>query len=528
MPVLINPVVRGVAPDPSVCRVGDDFFLATSTMDFWPGIPIRHSRDLVHWTVVGHAVVRPDQYRRDGRPGPLMLYAPTLRHHAGTFWLACTNVADQQGNFILSSQDPAATWSAATWVDDVGFDPSLAFDDGRDICYYTRRTLRPEPDGLGPIVQAEIDLSTGRLAGPPQAITPGRSGYRSNDIEGPHLYSVNGWWYLFCAEGGTWKGHMQTVGRSRSPWGPFEGCPDNPVLTHRHLVGDPVQTVGHADLVQDAAGAWWAVHLATRHDGFSPHHQLGRETFLAPVHWVDGWPVVGTDGTVQLHTPLDRPRAGHGVPARSWPHRPTAWTGGWSTLGEPSPGLQIRRVDDGWDVALPAPVKDWRDVGPGGNRQGEITAYLRQEEPVARLQADLDPPPASPGAAGIVVHAAPRHRYVLTVSTLAGVRMVVLHRIVDDLQTCTRTELPGRGPVRLMVDADPSRYTFSLQDLSPRAGGARLTVGSGSVRSVCAEATEDFTGVRLGVLARGTPARLQAVSLRHDTTQHHRDRTDKD
>lgn len=505
--VLHNPVVRGVAPDPSVCRVGDDFFLATSTMDFWPGIPIRHSRDLVSWTVVGHAVTRTDQYRRDGAPGALMLYAPTLRHHDGRFWLACTNVADGQGNFVVSAADPAGPWSAARWVDETGFDPSLACDEETGTCYYTRRTVRPGVDGLGPVVQAEIDLRTGRLAAEPRPITPGRSGYCSNDVEGPHLYRIGGWWYLLCAEGGTWKGHLATVARSRSPWGPFEGAPHNPVLTHRHRVGHPIQTVGHADLVQDAAGAWWATFLGTRHDGFTPHHQLGRETFLAPVRWADDWPVIGDGGTVELSTTLDRPLPGGEGPHQVWPHRPTAWTADWATHAAPPTGLRIEEDPGGcgWAVHLPA-------VDEG---RGEAAAYLRQLESRAHLTATLPEPPERPGAAGVVVHASPRHRYLLLVSATRGARSVVLRRRVDDLQTETVTELPGTGSVRLVVDADPHRYAFAVQDLAGGSAGPVREVGTGAVRGVSAEATEDFTGVRLGVLSRGAPAELRDVRLLH-------------
>lgn len=509
--MLHNPVVRGIAPDPSACRVGDDFFLATSTMDFWPGIPIRHSRDLVSWQVVGHAAVRPEQCRRDRRPGPVTLYAPTLRHHAGRFWLACTNAAEGQGNFVVSAADPAGPWSDAVWVDGVAFDPSLAFDGDDDgaTCYYTRRTLRPGVDGLGPIVQAKIDLATGGLATDPVPITPGGSGYCSNDIEGPHLYHVGEWWYLFSAEGGTWKGHMQTVARSRSPWGPFEGCPHNPVLTHRHRVGHPVQTVGHAELLTDPAGWWWAVFLATRHDGFTPHHQLGRETFLAPVRWEDGWPVIGDRGSVELTMPLDRPLPGAGVPARPWPHERTPWTAGWQTRGEPAPELRLLAAGDGWDVHLPGLVTTLDD-------EGQVSAaFLRQEEPRASFGASLESAPAAPGLAGVTVYATPSHHYELVVSHVASDRHVTLRRRVDDIESCSTVLLPGAGPVRLEVSADTHRYTFTVSDRAGDQSPAPVRVGTGGVRGVSAEAAEDFSGVRFGVVSIGATVDVRDVRLVH-------------
>jgi alpha-N-arabinofuranosidase len=234
----------------------------------------------------------------NGRPGDIMLFAPTLRHHDGLFYIVCTNMADGQGNFLVTASDPAGDWSDAIWLDREAFDPSLLFDED-GTCYYTRRTLDLSSPGgdLGPVVQAQLDPRTGEM-GPLRAITPGPRGFQCNDVEGPHLYRIGGWYYLFCAEGSTWLGHMQTIARSRSPWGPFEAAPHNPVITHRNRVLHPIQTLGHADLVEDANGRWWALALGTRHR--DQHHNLGRETFLLPVAWRDDWPYIGKDGGTEL------------------------------------------------------------------------------------------------------------------------------------------------------------------------------------------------------------------------------------
>lgn len=346
-----NPVVRGLSPDPSACRVGGDYFLATSTLEFWPGIPIRHSTDLVHWTVIGHAVTRPAQYRRDRRPGPLRLYAPTLRHHSGRFYLTCTNVAPGQGNFLLTADDPAGPWSDATWIDADAFDPSLNFD-GESVLY-TRRTVVAGKEGSGPVVQAELDVDSGNLLTPTVPITPHEAGYCSNDIEGPHIYRIGQWWYLLAAEGGTWKGHMVTVARATSPWGPFVGYEHNPVLTHRHRVGHPIQSTGHAELVDDVKGNWWALFLGTRHHGPKPWHHLGREVFLAPVTWSeDGWPQIGERGTVELEHQLRQPLP---APRGEWPKQHTPWTSGWCTREAPLDGLDINAASpEDMRIALPA------------------------------------------------------------------------------------------------------------------------------------------------------------------------------
>ena len=272
-----NPVLRGTVPDPTVIRVGGDYFLATSTFEYLPGIRLFHSTDIVNWTALGGAITRPAQYRRDGQPGEVKLFAATLRHHGGQFYLACTNVAEGQGNLVFSAPEIEGPWSDAIWLDEEAFDPSLLFDEDGTV-YYTRRTLDlSSPSGnFGPVVQAEIDLQTGTL-GPMRAITADPHGYCSNDIEGPHLYRIGDWYYLFSAEGGTWIGHMQTVARSRSPWGPFEPAPHNPVLSHRHRVMHPIQSLGHAELVDDPQGNWWALALGTRHAG--RHHLTGARHF---------------------------------------------------------------------------------------------------------------------------------------------------------------------------------------------------------------------------------------------------------
>lgn len=490
-----NPVVRGLAPDPSVVRVGNDYFLATSSMDLWPGIPIRHSTDLVHWNIIGAAVSRPGQYRRDGREGAFMLYAPTLRHHAGRFYLACTNVADQQGNFIVSTTDPTGDWSDAAWVDTEAFDPSLCFAD--DTCYYTRRTLRPRPDGrLGPVVQAEIDPDTGILLGPMRELSPDYGGFCTDDIEGPHLYKIDGWYYLFSAEGSTWKGHLQSCARSVSPWGPFEPCPHNPVLTHRHRVGHPIQTLGHADLVQTQDGSWWAVALGTRHQargGFVDHHNLGRETFLAPVEWVNGWPVIGRDGTLELEMTARRP-----LPAGASTVIPPSdlLNAGWYTHGPPAPGTTGDPIAGDFYVAF------GQDLGEPG-RDGEL--LLSQSEDEATFIAELPTPAVAGSAAGIGVSSDALHQFSLLVRLDGTDRSVDLRRQADDLITRHSITLPGRGPTRLRIDATAEAYRFYADD---------HPIGQGSARLLSAETAEAFVGVAFALLAVG-PNTLPPAAFRH-------------
>lgn len=284
----VQPIIPGFFPDPTVCRVGDDYYLANSSFEYFPGAPIFHSRDLVSWTQIGNILTRRSQFRV-GTPGPSTgIYGSTLRHHDGRFWFITTNVSDfQSGQLIVHATDPAGPWSEPVFVPEaIGIDPDLCWDDD-GTCFLTWHVLDFTVGGQG-IRQAPIDLDTGRLLEPHYPVWQG-SGMPM--AEGPHLYRIGDHWYIVLAEGGTERGHCVSFARGPSPRGPFESCPDNPVFTHRSS-SHPVQNVGHADLVPTPDGAWAAVYLGARPRGSTPgFHVLGRESFLAGVDWVDGWPV---------------------------------------------------------------------------------------------------------------------------------------------------------------------------------------------------------------------------------------------
>jgi xylan 1,4-beta-xylosidase len=280
-----NPILPGFHPDPSICRVGDDVYLVTSTFEYWPGLPVYHSRDLMNWTLIGHGLHRPEQLDFRNTRCSEGIFAPTLRWHEGVFYIITTQVGGR-GNFFITATDPAGPWSEPVWIQEEGnpwFDPSLFFDDDGSV-YYTRRHEFH-------IVQAELDIRTGKLLTPLREIA---RPWCTDDTEGPHLYKRGGWYYLLTAEGGTGWGHCITVARSESPWGPFKACPHNPILTHRHLPNHPVRYTGHGDWVEDADGNSWLVFLGTRHHGFGGQafHHLGRETFITPLSWENGWPRV--------------------------------------------------------------------------------------------------------------------------------------------------------------------------------------------------------------------------------------------
>lgn len=283
VPSYANPVIPGFHPDPTICRAGDRYVLVTSSFAYLPGLPVFESGDLVHWTQTGNVFERPSQldlsmttWTSEG------LYAPTIRYHDDTFWLATSTVGPNGPDMVLlTAPNPAGPWSDPVHIPIRAIDPDLAWDDeGRCV-------LHCSDSG---ILRAVINPRTGALIDTPLLTW---SGTGMQYPEGPHLFAREDFWYLLIAEGGTERGHAVSVARSSSPYGPWQPCPSNPILSHRST-NHPIQSTGHADLLQSADGSWWMVLLGTRPRGITPGwHILGRETFLAPIKWKDGWPVVG-------------------------------------------------------------------------------------------------------------------------------------------------------------------------------------------------------------------------------------------
>ena len=308
-----NPVLAGYYPDPGVTRVGDKYYLVNSTFSHWPGIPIHESTDLVHWKLIGHALGDPSKVNYDTLPVSAGVFAPAIAYHAGTYYIVNTLIG-AGGNFVVTAKNPAGPWSDPVWLKNVnGIDPSLLFDD--DGKAYIVHNGPPEGtplyDGHTAIWLHEFD-PVKLEAGPGKLLVNGGTNIEKKPvwIEGPHLYHVNDWYYLMCAEGGTERNHSEVIFRSKSPRGPFEPYAGNPILTQRDLPADranPVTNAGHADLVQMKDGSWWALFLASQ-----PYQDYlfntGRETFLLPVTWKDGWPVILEHGKA-IPTTLPGPKA---------------------------------------------------------------------------------------------------------------------------------------------------------------------------------------------------------------------------
>ncbi|MCL1842747.1 MAG: glycoside hydrolase family 43 protein [Defluviitaleaceae bacterium] len=286
-----NPILPGFYPDPSVCRVGEDYYLVTSTFAYFPGVPIFHSRDLVHWEQIGNILTRDSQLPVQNVEVSRGIFAPTIREHKGTFYMITTNVSSG-GNFLVTAKNPKGPWSEPFYLKGAdGIDPSLYFEGNK--CWYHGTCEKKDGAYYGDneIYLQELDLKKMQLVGERYVIWHSAL---KNAVwpEGPHIYKKDDWYYLLISEGGTAHEHAITVARSKTLTGYYEGHKSNPILTHRHLGKDyPIVNVGHGDFVETQNGEWWMVLLASRPYG-GRYRNLGRETFLAPVTWEDGWPVV--------------------------------------------------------------------------------------------------------------------------------------------------------------------------------------------------------------------------------------------
>lgn len=286
-----NPILPGYHPDPSICRVGDDYYLVNSTFVWFPGLPIYHSKDLVNWELIGHGIDRPNVIDLNGLPDKLGLFAPTIRHHDGLFYIINTCVGCKM-NFYITATNPAGPWSDPIWLPEApGIDPSLMWDDDGK-CYYTGHNgLNRDWPTQCEIWNQELDLEQKKLVGERHHLTYGHANNASY-TEGPHLYKVNGKYLLMVAEGGTGMYHALSVHHSDSINGPYITDHINPIISHRHLGRDyPIHAIGHGDLVETQNGEWWLVALGNRHLD-KKYSTLGRETFLAKVEFEGQTPIV--------------------------------------------------------------------------------------------------------------------------------------------------------------------------------------------------------------------------------------------
>ncbi len=478
-----NPVVAGFHPDPSTIRVGDDFYLVTSSFGYYPGLPLFHSTDLVSWRQIGNAIDRARQMPYgDGEELTRGLFAATLSHDGRRFYIANTCFycpGRGIGNFVITADDPAGPWSDPAWLGNEGIDPSLFFDrDGR--AWLVSNGMPDGPmryEGHRAIWIQQFDADTLSLTGPRiQLVDAGVDpASHPEHVEGPHVFRRGDWYYLTAAEGGTGEQHAQMIWRSRSVTGPYAAWAGNPILTQRDLDparDAPVTSAGHAQFVQLADGTWWAVFLATR-PYRGNQYNLGRETFLLPVQWRDDWPVILPRGA---RVPLvagrpSLPRSAQPLPTSG----PMAWTETFRADTLPHAWLMLDPPKQAWfatgedGLRITPSSTPLGGHGTGSGRPTYIGRRLQHHR--ATIAATLDTGALDAGElAGLALLQDERHHYVAAIEREEdGASLVLLRRAGQDdplqgreLARIALAELPDRLSLRLRLDAPRLDVDYAL------------------------------------------------------------------
>ncbi len=501
MMTVTNPIIPGFFPDPSICRVGEKFYTVHSTFAYFPGVPIFESEDLAHWRQIGNVLDRDAQLPLSGCGLSRGIFAPTIRHHQGTWYMITTNISGG-GNFIVTANAPEGPWSEPYFLGPqaAGIDPSLFFD-GDGTCYYIGQRERPAGsryNGDCEIWIQRLDLETMSLVG--EAV-PVLTGFQRKAVwpEGPHLYQKDGYYYILHAEGGTSIHHSVMAARSRSIFGPYEYCPCNPILTHRHLGRDyPVNCVGHADLVDDGHGNWYMVLLACRpEEGYT---LMGRETFLAKVTWEDGWPVVNA-GVGRLEECVALP--GTGTEAGQEPVCRTYSFDG-DTL---PPELLTLRNHRERVLSLDAAERGVRlFMRPNTLRDSGEAAYLalRQQHRRCEMEATLRPRfSQETDCAGVaLVQNERNHLRAECYGDGDGVQLRVISCADGADALLARVEVPAPEEICLLLRVEGLRACVLL-----KSGEGWRPVASGiDLRPLSTERSGGFVGCTMGLYASGNGA----------------------
>lgn len=480
-----NPIIRGFYPDPSICKAKGKYYLACSSFEYFPGVPLFESEDLLHWRQIGHCLTRKNQVNLHKVKGSGGVFAPTLRYHEGRFYMV-TNNNTYQKNFYVFTDDIYGEWSEPVFVEQGGIDPSLFFEDGK--AYFTSNGT-DESDGKACIYQCEIDIKTGEMLTESRPVWKGSGG---RYLESPHLYHFGEWYYLMAAEGGTEYGHMVTYARGKTPYGPFEEYAGNPVLTNRNLGGNQnhIQGIGHGDLITTENGNCFMVCLGFRiQSDWMSYHHLGREVFLVPIFWTeDGWFHAGVQGTVEEEMELSLEAEGYEE------------TGKYDVTFE-----KMKQEPERWCHLREYNRECYRFTEEGvqlfGNHftlnDTDAPAFLgvRQSEFDTDLEVTLagDAPEA-----GITFYLSEEHHYDLAVQCEAGKRKLLLRLCVGDVKMVVKeTVLPAeQTEVRLKVTSNGAEYHFS-----GKCGEEEIVMGTARTKYLSSEVAGGFTGTVMGMYA---------------------------
>ncbi|MDE6271118.1 MAG: glycoside hydrolase family 43 protein [Muribaculaceae bacterium] len=471
----LNPILPGWYSDPSICTNGKgDYFLVTSTFVYYPGVPIFHSRDMVNWRQIGHVLNRQSQLKNfPGQHVSGGIFAPAISYNPanGTYYMITTNVG--AGNFFVKTTDPfSGEWSEPIYLPEVqGIDPAFFFDeDGKGYIVNNDDApdYKPEYPGHRTVRVVEFDPATDRCVGERKIVV--NKGWRPQDkpiwCEGPHIYKINGQYYLMTAEGGTAENHSEVIYRADSPFGPYTPFQGNPILTQRDLDRNrpnPVTCAGHADLIQTAEGDWWAVFLACRPNA-AGYENLGRETFMLPVEWTaDGWPIITRDKE------LVAPKGTRAAAVRA--ANPTF--GNFGVRDE----FNDAQPDQEW-ITLRTPATDLYTIADGklclqcaavnaGEKLTPAMLARRVQHTSFDASTSLEfTPETTDECAGLIIYKDETHHYLLGIGKDAdGKRCVFLDRVTPEGCT-TMASVPLKGkkvkPVELRTSSNDDGTAFSF------------------------------------------------------------------
>ncbi|MCL2004277.1 MAG: glycoside hydrolase family 43 protein [Oscillospiraceae bacterium] len=489
-----NPIIKGYNPDPSICRAGEDYYLVTSSFEYFPGVPVYHSRNLANWTLIGHCLTRKEQLELDVARPSGGIYAPTLRYHNGTFYMTTTNVS-HKGNLIVTADNPAGPWSDPVWIEQGGIDPDLFFDDDGTVYF----TSTAPAGGRHGISICTLDPETLRQKTETVFLTEGGGG---RFAEAPHLFKKDGMVYLMLAEGGTEYGHMVTFFRSAAAAGPYEPCPHNPVLTHRGRAAqhNPIQCAGHADLLEDHNGNWWMVALGVRTLPGVMLHNLGRETFLAPVTWEDGWPAV-RDGMLKLS--MSGP-----LPGAPWAREKgfsddfTSDKPDYLYVRNPEPGRYVRDAQSK-TLTLRGNGVSLREKGLSAREKEAAVpppVFLGVRQTEFELTAKAEVTASSDIAkGGLAAWYGPDYHYVIYLTRYGGVTYARTACRVHGMEVKSdRVPIYGDSAT-LCIITGKDYYSLCYTD----GAGSTVELARGATAGLCTEgtATMTFTGTLLGMFA---------------------------
>ena len=500
-----NPIMPGFYPDPSICAVGEDYYLCNSTFSYVPGLSLMHSKDLAHWEQIGNVLTRHSQIPLEGADHSQGLFAPTIRYNNGIFYVICTNVT-HGGNFIVTAENPEGPWSEPHYLEDAdGIDPSLFFDeDGK--CYYIG--THPNPDGGAKyngdwyIYIAEVDLENWTIGEKKDVWNGALKGCIWP--EGPHIYKENGYYYIMHAEGGTGPEHSVMICRSKDIWGPYVGNPKNPILTHRHLGKDyPIKYVGHGDIIKTPNNEWFMTVLAVR--PLNRFTTMGRETFLAKFVWEDDWPVVNPGvGMLTDTVEIDLPE--------------------WDPLKDET----SYTVRTGNKTTIPGTDKDY--VFAGMKELGDEFLFLRNypddmytldgEGLKLKIQADDIKAVASPSFVSI----RQQHHYFESTATLdvselkvnESAGLVLLQNNLYNLRVevdgtkcnmviCKNGEdkIVGSAPLSNIIKDGIVKLTIKVDGLDTKGYAGDEYLGEAEVSNLSTEVAGGFVGCCIGLYASG-------------------------